>query len=214
MLECINRVTQALAPDAPGTRAWRDRRGRGRLPSPLVLLAIGSWLSGGVGACDGGDDGPGSGEPPACELAAERSRACGLLSEGEPNCRLFESPSYGQCVTLCMDAATCEDMREQACDDLDNEFSFCIERCQLNLFLFFQCGDGTEIERERRCDARPDCASGADEARCDEPEPLFECGGGESVRADAECDGEQDCVSGRDEADCPVRAMTTCPGGF
>lgn len=190
------------------------QRGRGWVPGPLGVLASGLWLSGAVGACDGGDDGPGRAEPSACELAVERSRACGLLSEGEPNCRLFESPSYGECISLCMDTATCEDMREQACNDLDNEFSFCIERCQLNLFLHFQCGDGTEIERERRCDGRSDCASGADEARCDAPEPLFECGGGESVPADDECDGERDCVDGRDEADCPTRAMTICPNGF
>jgi hypothetical protein len=107
-----------------------------------------------------------------------------------------------------------EEMREQACDDLDDEFNFCIDRCQLNLFLLFQCGDGTEIERERRCDGRADCTSGDDEARCDEPEPVFECGDGERVLARDECNGEPDCVNGRDEADCPPRAMTVCPGGF
>ncbi len=150
-----------------------------------------------------------------CADAAERLRGCGLLSEGELRCGLLLNERYVECVRPCFEAASCEDFRAQACDDADNELGLCIDRCQYEAATF-DCGDGTRIDPDDRCDDVPDCASGADEQRCDElpVQAVFDCADGQRVLDGERCDGALDCADGSDEAGCPMRAMTLCPGGF
>lgn len=147
-----------------------------------------------------------------CADLAGRLRGCQLLSEGEPNCGLFRSPEYTACVRPCLDAASCEDFRAQACDDVDNELALCIDRCLFEAETV-DCGDGTRSDLNELCDGTPDCANGADEQRCNETVSAFDCGDGERVASAEQCDGTEDCTNGRDEEGCPLRAMTLCPGG-
>ena len=148
-----------------------------------------------------------------CAEAATRLRGCQLLSEGEVNCRLFQSQAYVECFRPCLDAASCDDIRAQTCDDVDNTFALCKDRCEYEAVVNFDCGDGTRIDTDQRCDEVRDCANGSDELGCADPVPMFDCGG-EQVEQEERCDGTSDCANGRDEEGCPVRAMTLCPGGF
>jgi hypothetical protein len=181
---------------------------RGLQGATSVLLGALVALS--VASCD--DDAGGDGQT-ACDEIATQMRSCGLLSEGAVDCSLFEEPSYGPCVLDCVRGASCEDFRAQACDDADNEYARCLDACQA-VFAVFDCGDSTTVDSERRCDGEAECANGADETGCEEPEPDFACGDGEAAPADSRCNGEPECQNGADEAGCPPRAMTVCPGGF
>lgn len=147
-----------------------------------------------------------------CQEVTTRLRGCGLLSEGEPNCGLFRSPEYTECVRPCTDAASCEDFRAQACDDVSNALGLCIDRCLLEVRTI-ECGDGTSIAVSAVCDGERDCANGFDEQSCNETVSTFDCGNGERVASAEQCDGTEDCSNGRDEAGCPMQAMTLCPGG-
>lgn len=149
-----------------------------------------------------------------CAEVGTRLRGCQLLSEGQPSCVLFQVPGYVECFRPCLDAASCDDIRAQTCDDVDNAFAQCKDRCDFLALGSFDCGDGTRIDIDDRCDDTPDCANGADELRCDEPPAMFACGGGEIVFVSDQCNGTRDCANGADEAGCPTRAMTLCPGGF
>ena len=162
-----------------------------------------------TGCDDGGE--PAYDGQAACDEVATKLRGCELLSDGVVDCPLFEERRYGECAVECAGPASCEDMRAQTCDDADNEFARCIDRCEA-VFVVFDCGDGAQIDAERRCDGEAECANGADEARCDPPETV-DCGDGEPVSG-SRCDGTMDCQNGADEADCPMRAMTLCAGGF
>lgn len=179
-------------------------------------LAVLSLLAGAV-SCEEDTAQPGpAGEGPGAQLCAEvatRLRGCQLLSEGEPNCGLFRSPEYTECVRPCLGAASCEDFRAQACDDVDNALAQCLERCLFEAATI-DCGDGTSADVDDVCDDVADCANGADEQGCSEPDAMFACDDGGRVFADEQCDGSEDCADGSDEAGCPMRAMTLCPGGF
>lgn len=180
---------------------------------PVLGLAV----LAGVLSCEEEEKSTPGGDLPGGEFCAEvttRLRGCELLSEGEPNCGLFRSPEYVACFRPCFEAASCEDFRAQACDDVDNELALCLDRCLLEAATI-DCGDGTRADVDEICDGTPDCASGADEQRCgDGEDEPFACGNGQSVSAGDQCDGTMDCSNGRDEAGCPMRAMTICPGGF
>jgi Low-density lipoprotein receptor domain class A len=149
-----------------------------------------------------------------CAEVATFLRGCQLLSEGELSCRIYQSAPYVTCFRRCLDGASCEDVRAQTCDDVDNAFALCKDRCEYEAFGSVDCGDGRRVDLDDRCDDVRDCANGADELRCDEPAPTFDCGGGQRIDEEQRCNGFTDCSDGRDEAGCPVRAMTLCPGGF
>lgn len=178
----------------------------------MYLLASTGLAAVGAGAFAGCTDDTGESYDgqALCEEISEVLRGCELLSEGEPNCRLFADERYGECASACIRAATCDELRAQACDDVDNEAALCIDRCQAQ-WAIFECGDGNGVARELRCDGARDCANGADESDCAAP---FDCGDGAQVAADLRCDGDDDCANAADEAGCPMRAMTLCPGGF
>ena len=165
-----------------------------------------------AGGCDDSGE-PGYDGQAICDEVSAKLRGCELLSEGVVDCGRFEERRYGECAIECARPAACEDMRAQACDDADNEYARCLDRCQA-VFALFDCGDGTQVDTERRCDGEPECANGADEARCDQPAATLDCGGGEVVPAESRCDDVADCQNGADEAGCPLRAMTLCPDGF
>jgi hypothetical protein len=173
----------------------------------LVALAVASV----VGSC--ADSSEESGENAACIEITSQLRSCELLSEGELDCSSeLAAGGYFDCVRPCARAASCEDFRAQACDDLENDLARCIDTCMLQAYSV-ECGDGVRVLGDRRCDGTSDCVSGADERDCSEPAPMFACGNGQVVPESSRCDGQDDCNDGRDEADCPMRAMTVCPGG-
>lgn len=176
-----------------------------RLAGLAAFVAL-AWVG-----CDGdGGDATSDGQAACREIVAAQS-ACDLLSDGDVDCRIFEVRHYGECAVECVRPASCEDMRAQACDDADNEYARCLDRCQAVLAVF-ECEDGTQLDSERACDGTPDCDDATDEADCDAP--TFACGGGETVLESERCNGSPECGNGADEAGCPARAMTVCPGGF
>jgi hypothetical protein len=178
-----------------------------------VAAPVAALLLTGVLSCDGEATDPDSGAE-LCTEVIRFLRGCQLLSEGEVSCRIFENTTYATCFRQCLDGATCDDVRAQTCDDVDNPFALCKDRCEFAAFSAIDCGDGTTVDLNDRCDGARDCANGADELRCNELMAMFDCGGGERVSADDQCDGTSDCANGKDEEGCPMRAMTICPGGF
>lgn len=174
----------------------------------LATLAVAGWCTAaGIAGCDSEGEGPA-----ICEEAYAKLRGCALLSEGEERCEPFDDRRYGPCVIECLRPAPCEEIQAQFCEDADNTYARCLDRCQA-VFAFFECGDGTSIEIEDVCDDTEDCANGADERDCEPVEPTFDCGNGELVYPEDQCDGAEDCSNGGDEAGCPPIAMTVCPGG-
>ena len=176
----------------------------GLLLSALIALAAASC---------GDDDAEGQVRA-VCEEVYGKLRGCELVSEGELDCWPFENDDYRACIVECVRPASCEDIFAQTCDDIDNEFALCLDDCLLTAFASVRCGDDSRVSIDRVCDGVNDCNDGADEARCDEPEPQFVCDDGERVALDGRCDGSSDCRDGSDEAGCPSYAMTVCPGGF
>jgi hypothetical protein len=149
-----------------------------------------------------------------CSEIGAQLRACSLLSEGVMDCRIFQVQRYGECAIQCLRPASCAEIQAQTCDDVDNAYALCLDRCQA-IFSVVECGDGQSVDIDSRCDGEPDCANGADELDCAANAATFACGGGEFVSLeDDRCDGVEDCSNGRDEVGCPMRAETICPGGF
>jgi len=148
-----------------------------------------------------------------CAEAVAQQRACSLLSEGVVDCHLFQNQRYGECAIECSRPASCAELEAQFCDDADNTYALCLDRCQAMLAVV-ECGDGTSVDIDDRCDGVEDCSNGADESNCT-PAATFACGGGEFVSLeDDRCDGVEDCSNGRDEIGCPMRAEAICPGGI
>jgi hypothetical protein len=166
-----------------------------------------------VWSCGGGTS-EREGTSAACQEASVKLRGCDLLSQGEVDCRLFENTDYARCSIDCLRPASCAELRAATCDDTTNDYASCLDRCTLNAFATVACGDGTRVSIDRSCDGENDCNDGADEAGCDDPEPLFSCESGESVPLEYKCDGSADCADSSDESGCPQRAETLCPGGF
>lgn len=68
----------------------------------------------------------------------------------------------------------------------------------------FQCGDGSCIPSDQRCNRRYDCQDGTDERDC-QPECRageFRCNTGECISESRKCDRHVDCRDGSDENDC------------
>jgi hypothetical protein len=198
--------------DVRGSRnTWCRARLIGWVSSLVPLSSAALALANVVGGC--ADSKEESAESAACIEITSQLRSCGLLSEGEVDCSSeLAAGGYFECVRPCARAASCEDFRAQACDDLDNDLARCIDACMVQAYSV-DCGDGARVSGERRCDGTRDCESGADERGCSEAEPMFNCGNGQAVLESSRCDGLNDCNDGRDEADCPLRAMTLCPDG-
>ena len=65
----------------------------------------------------------------------------------------------------------------------------------------FPCLSGQCIPASRKCDHKPDCASGEDEVACSaecEPEEFL-CREGKCIQRQFICDGTEDCGEGDDE---------------
>jgi hypothetical protein len=181
--------------------AWASTR----RPPSLTALALVSL----VGSC--ADSREASDENAACLEITAQVRSCELLSEGTVDCSSeLAASGYFDCLLPCARAASCEDFRVQACDDLDNDLALCIDACSVQAYSV-DCGGGVRVPGDRRCDGTSDCTNGDDERGCSDAQPA--CGAGQAVPESLRCDGVSDCDDGRDEADCPMRAMTLCPGG-
>jgi len=182
----------------------------------LRVSVLAGWALAGLGALGGCEEEatPEGDAAAICSEIVDQLRSCELLSEGEADCRRFEQNGYGSCVVRCVRAASCDEMRAQTCDDVDNPFARCKDNCEFQAFARFDCGDGQFVDLDDRCDQDSDCATNADEEGCDAAEATFDCGDGGRVGADEQCDGIPACNNGRDEEGCPERAETLCPDGF
>ncbi|XP_065431034.1 basement membrane-specific heparan sulfate proteoglycan core protein isoform X3 [Chrysemys picta bellii] len=66
----------------------------------------------------------------------------------------------------------------------------------------FACTSGECIDKEFRCDRRPDCRDMSDEQNCECPSEEFQCGTGECLPLAYRCDRSPDCRDGSDEHGC------------
>ncbi|EMP24866.1 Basement membrane-specific heparan sulfate proteoglycan core protein, partial [Chelonia mydas] len=75
----------------------------------------------------------------------------------------------------------------------------------------FACRSGECIEKEFRCDRRPDCRDMSDELDCECPSEEFRCGTGECLPLAYRCDRSPDCRDGSDEHGCNRQEVVTLP---
>ncbi|CAM4577609.1 unnamed protein product [Lepidochelys kempii] len=75
----------------------------------------------------------------------------------------------------------------------------------------FACRSGECIEKEFRCDRRPDCRDMSDELDCECPSEEFRCGTGECLPLAYRCDRSPDCRDGSDEHGCDRQEVVTFP---
>lgn len=161
----------------------------------LVMAAMGGLLT----ACLGGDDDDGVGR--GCATAARKLRSCGLLSAGEFDDCEEPDDELGRCRFRCALNATCDELRDNLCDDVDvPRVEACRDQCLVE--HGFMCADGTFVRMEWRCDGIPDCGDTSDESGCEGP--TFECANGSVVPASSVCSGFTDCGDGSDEIGCPT----------
>ncbi|XP_043356008.1 basement membrane-specific heparan sulfate proteoglycan core protein isoform X9 [Dermochelys coriacea] len=75
----------------------------------------------------------------------------------------------------------------------------------------FACSSGECIEKEFRCDRRPDCRDMSDELDCECPSEEFRCSTGECLPLAYRCDRSPDCRDGSDEHGCDRQEVVTFP---
>ena len=153
-------------------------------------------------AC-GGDNHTSQYVPPSSAFTAftDAARACQVLSTGTLGFR--SDANLGPlrvCRMNCIAAQPCAQLVRVACeyDPADP----CFDACQARI----DCGDGTTVGADTRCNGTADCVGGVDEAGCS----TFACGDGSSIATYLRCDGNSDCLDGTDELSCPE--FTCSPG--
>lgn len=171
-----------------------DRNNGGPFTALFVMLLV-------TTSC--GDD---SSKPDYCANTAAKLRECALLSAGPLGCSEENSTERAtlQCVHNCTERATCQQLEEAYCQDIENPYALCMRACEPT--TSFTCNDGDTIPAGYRCDGEPDCDDSSDEANC----PTFRCADGTDIPASYKCDEESDCDDGSDELGCPQYATITC----
>ena len=132
----------------------------------------------------------------AWQARMDKLRSCGLLGQGEWP---FDPQLDLRCESLCILAASCDDLETVLCDYLPvQSLENCFDLCTSD---DISCGDGTKAPGFSACDLVSDCESGEDESHCE----TFRCkDDGQIIGSYYLCDGAADCSDGSDEEDCAL----------
>jgi hypothetical protein len=162
-----------------------------------------------LGAACNEDDGGASAGSEACERVANRFRECGLIGEGDADCKVTEEVAEeADCLQGCMERAECATLSTLLCtgdvpsSDDAATLNTCFTRCseQFGFHCTGALGGDAAVPTSFVCDGQEDCADGADELGCE----RFDCGNGETIVSPWVCDGVPDCSNRSDEG-------TGCP---
>jgi hypothetical protein len=147
-------------------------------------------------AAPGTDGGVPATDYEAWLLRVDKLRGCGVVGEGAYP---FFLPFHQRCESLCIVAASCEQLKSEACEQEPAEsLEACFDGCSEDIVT---CGDGQKVPSDAACDVKPDCKNGEDEKHCE----IFQCAsGGDKVGGFYRCDGEKDCEDGSDELGCAL----------
>lgn len=161
---------------------------RSPMPRCIVgLLLLLPWAS-----CEGGGTG-------ACERSWSKLEGCGLVRKGAGSCEGVEPNAEADCVSRCMDEASCAQLTGLFCGETPEAVELCFASCQ-EAAATLTCDRDRKYSQFDKCDGFADCVDGADEAAC----PTFGCSSGEKIPASFKCDAEEDCRDGSDERGCPT----------
>lgn len=131
----------------------------------------------------------------AWEARVAKLRSCGVLDDGVYR---FDPRLDQRCLSLCMIAASCEDLKSEACiQEAVPSIEACFDKCDLDVA---SCGDGETVPADSVCDLAKDCSDGEDEKHCE----TFTCKSGSHIAATSLCDGEMDCDDESDEQGCAL----------
>ncbi len=171
-----------------------------------VALAVGCSS----GNChDMGKAASGSTEEPAtCANFIQRLLDCEVV-DGTRVSGCDENDPILPCVWVCMEKATCVEIKSSYCNDSFNSYAGCVNECHMAPEQF-TCDDGSHIPAAKTCDGAPDCPNGEDE---DCTQGAFTCHDGSTIPESWQCDGIRQCPAGEDEDGCPAGPMFTCDDG-
>lgn len=131
----------------------------------------------------------------AWEARIAKLRSCDVLDDGALP---FDPRLDHRCESLCMIAASCAELKKEACDQAAAaSLEACFDKCEEDVAT---CADGEKVSAHAVCDLAKDCGDGEDEKHCE----TFTCADGSHVAVTSRCDAEPDCTDESDEQGCAL----------